>query len=87
MHAWCLQRPAEDTGSPELGSQIVANCLVLLGLELTSPEEQPVLLTAHPSLQPQTTVLGPGLHAASLLTDHLLLFAMLTAFLPNFNVF
>lgn len=65
VHGWYLQRPAEDTGSLELGSQIVANCLGVLGLESTSSEEQPVLLTAHPSLQPQTTVLGPGLYAAS----------------------
>lgn len=53
LHAWCLQRPADTIKFPDIG--VISVCELLHGcLELDPDplEEQPVFLSAEPSLQP-----------------------------------
>lgn len=50
---WCLMRPEEDVESP--GTGIISSCKLLCGcwdLNLIPLEEQPMLLSAEPSLHP-----------------------------------
>lgn len=47
MHSWSLGRPEEDLDPPGLELPIMR----VLGIDLESPEEQPVLLTAEPRVQ------------------------------------
>lgn len=54
MHAWCLQRPEEAIGSPETEVTDGEGCAIkgALGLKPSPLEEQPMLLSTEPSLQP-----------------------------------
>ena len=54
MHAWCFWKPEEGIGSP--GAGVTNGCEPPCGCwesNLGPPGEQPVLLTAVLSLQPQ----------------------------------
>jgi hypothetical protein len=53
VHSWCLQRPEEDAGSS--GTGVMNGCDPPCGCQEWNSgplEEQPVLLTSEPSLQP-----------------------------------
>jgi len=52
MSAWCPWKPEKDTKSP--GKRVIGGCELLGGCRESNSgplEEQPVLLTAEPSLQ------------------------------------